>query len=407
MLKQIRIWIRSRYFYVVNSIAFYPAFISILFLLVSSAAIAFDYSASGKAFKAGQDWLILRDASTARSIISAIAAGVISLTVFSFSMVMIVLSQAAAQMSNRILDNIIGNKFQQFVLGIYIGTIMFSLFLLSTISDSGDGISVPSISTYLLILITVIDIFIFIYFLHYITQTIKYDVIIRKIYYETDLTMKNNCVLENEIITPLTLQKGYIVNSPCSGYYEGFDKQSLLELCEEQDLVIDMLHCPGSYILKGTSVISLNKNVTDKIKQKIFKSLLISETETIDNNFYYGFRQLTEAAIKALSPGINDPGTAIICIRALFRLFSYRVQYFPNPIFVKNDVTRIITSEWNFEEIFTNSIEPIWDYGKKDRMLLNELTRLLGQLQTIKFNSRVNEFMQTVNTYTDKGEPKS
>ncbi|MBK7570359.1 MAG: DUF2254 domain-containing protein [Bacteroidetes bacterium] len=68
------------------------------------------------------------DASTARSIISSIAAGIITLTVFSFSMVMIVLNQSASQLSNRILDKLIGSRFQQVVLGVYVGTIVYSLF---------------------------------------------------------------------------------------------------------------------------------------------------------------------------------------------------------------------------------------------------------------------------------------
>jgi uncharacterized membrane protein len=132
-------WLVSRSRKMINSIAFYPAVIAFLFLVLSVLMVFFDYSETGKTIKSQWSLLRLRDASTARSIISAITAGIISLTVFSFSMVMIVLNQAASQMSNRILDKLIGNRFQQFVLGFYIGTIVYSLFLLSTIRDIDDG----------------------------------------------------------------------------------------------------------------------------------------------------------------------------------------------------------------------------------------------------------------------------
>lgn len=148
----------------VNSIAFLPAIIAVLFLLLSFGMIQFDFSETGKAIKSNLHWLSLKDASTARSICSAIVSGIISLAVFSFSMVMILLNQAASQMSNRILGKLIGNHFQQFVLGFYIGTIVYALFLLSTIRDINSGIYVPAISTYLLIVLTVFDIFLFIYF---------------------------------------------------------------------------------------------------------------------------------------------------------------------------------------------------------------------------------------------------
>lgn len=161
---KIKIWTKNIYRQAVNSIAFYPAIM-------------------GKQFKSQLHWLRLRDASTARSIISSIAAGIITLTVFSFSMVMIVLNQTASQLSNRILDKLIGSHFQQVVLGVYVGTIVYAFFLLSSIRDIDSGIRIPALSTYLLILITILDVFLFIYFLHYITQSVKYVVIMAKLTY--------------------------------------------------------------------------------------------------------------------------------------------------------------------------------------------------------------------------------
>ncbi|MDQ6757478.1 MAG: DUF2254 domain-containing protein, partial [Bacteroidota bacterium] len=149
MLQVILKWFRVAYKKTITSIAFLPAIIATLFLLLSFVMIAFDFSSTGKNIKANLHWLSLKDASTARSICSAIAGGVISLAVFSFSMVMILLNQAASQMTNRILGKLIGNRFQQVVLGFYIGTIVYALFLLSTIRDINSGIYVPAISTYL------------------------------------------------------------------------------------------------------------------------------------------------------------------------------------------------------------------------------------------------------------------
>jgi uncharacterized membrane protein len=159
MIKKISKWIRKFYKKTVNSIAFYPALISLGFLLLSILMLELDFSETGKHLKSQLSWLSLRDASTARSILTTIAGGIISLTVFSFSMVMILLNQAASQMSNRMLDSMIGNKFQQIILGFYIGTIVYSLFLLSTIRDITSGIHVPALSIYLLLLFTVVDIF--------------------------------------------------------------------------------------------------------------------------------------------------------------------------------------------------------------------------------------------------------
>ncbi len=181
---------RVYYNKITESIAFIPAIIAIAFLLLSWGMLEIDFSPWGKHVKAGLSWLSLKDASTARSIVSTVAGALISPTVFSFSLVMIVLNQAASQMSNRVLTSMIENRFQQIILGFYIGTIVYALFLLSTIRDINSGIYVPALSIYLLILLTVVDIFLFIYFLDYVTQTVKYETVIHRVQQKTIATMK-------------------------------------------------------------------------------------------------------------------------------------------------------------------------------------------------------------------------
>jgi len=397
MIKNIKLWINNRFQKVLNSIAFYPAFIGLLFLVLSFFVIQFDYSDAGKDLKSRFDYLTLKDASTARTIISAIAAGILSLTVFSFSMVMIVLNQAASQMSNRVLDKLIGNRFQQIVLGIYIGTIVYALFLLSTIRDIDSGIYIPAISTYLLILITIFDIFLFIYFLHYITQSVKYKVIIERIYNDTKESLEDSCRLKKEPPKAAEFETDHIVKSTAPGIYTGFDERSIIKICSEYDCCVYMIHIPGTFILEGVSLFKLNKQIPDKAKDDILKSMYIDNDESIDQNFFFGFRQLSEVAVKALSPGINDPGTAIESMRALFRLYTYRISFFPaNVIEDENSIPRIVLQELAFEKIFTDTLLPIWDYGKNDRMIQHELFQLLNQLQSIHPNTLSNKFMLEV-----------
>ena len=399
MITHIHLWIKNYYQKIINSIAFYPAFIGLLFLILSFLVIQFDYSDAGKDIKSKFDYLTLKDASTARVIISSIAAGILSLTVFSFSMVMIVLNQAASQMSNRVLDKLIGNRFQQIVLGIYIGTIVYALFLLSTIRDIDSGIYIPAISTYLLILITIFDIFLFIYFLHYITQSVKYKVIIERIYNDTMESLEDSCKLKKEPAKATFSESDQVVKSNSPGIYTGFDKNSLLKSCREYDCSVLMMHTPGTFILEGIPVLKVNKQISDDAKQDILKSVYIDNEETIEQNFFFGFRQLSEVAVKALSPGINDPGTAIESLRALFRLYAYRALFFPvNTIEHKDSKPRIFLQELTFQKIFTDTLLPIWDYGKNDRMIQNELFHLLTQIHSIHPNSLNSKFILEVKT---------
>ena len=384
MWTKIKIWIKYRQNEIVNSIAFYPAIIVILFLAISLLSIKFDFSEKGMQIKSYLQWLRLRDATTARSIISSITAGIITLTVFSFSMVMIVLNQTASQLSNRILDRLIGSRFQQMVLGTYVGTIVYALFLLSTVRDIDSGVQIPALSTYLLIVLTIVDIFLFIYFLHYITQSVKYEVIIHRILADTKSSMERSCKLKQSPPKTLSFESEYLVTAAESGIYMGFDKRILIRMGDDNDCILYLMQYPGTFILKGSPVIKVNKKLPTEIMEEIQKKIYIQPNESIKENFFFGFRQLTELALKALSPGINDPGTAIESLRALFQLYAYRVTSFPeNTIKNKEFQVRVILKVLTFEKIFTDTIYPIWDYGKQDRLIQNELSHLLTVFLTI------------------------
>lgn len=384
MWTNFKIWIKYRHNEIVTSIAFYPAIIAVAFLVLSLLSISFDFSEKGVQIKSHLQWLRLRDASTARSIISSITAGIITLTVFSFSMVMIVLNQTASQLSNRILDRLIGSRFQQMVLGTYVGTIVYALFLLSTVRDIDSGVQIPALSTYLLIVLTIVDIFLFIYFLHYITQSIKYEVIIRRILNETKSSMERSCKLKQSPPERISFESECLITAAESGIYVGFDKRLLLRIGNDNNCIFYLMQTPGTFVLKGLPVIKVNKKLPDEIMKEIQREMDLQPHDAIKENFFFGLRQLTEVAIKALSPGINDPGTAIESLRALFQLYAYRVTAFPeNTIKNKELQVKVIFQELTFEKIFKDTIYPIWDYGKQDRLIQNEMNHLLAVFLTI------------------------
>lgn len=174
--------IRKYYNKIIHGIGFMPAVIGLGFMLLAIVALELDQRGAGVTLNRKVEWLRLKDPETARTIVATVCAGILSLMVFTFSMVVIVMNQAASQMSNRILDSIIGDKRQKVTLGFFLGTIVFALFLLINISKTQDDLTVPTISVYLLLLIALIDIFIFIYFLNYITQSFRYEQLIQRIH---------------------------------------------------------------------------------------------------------------------------------------------------------------------------------------------------------------------------------
>jgi uncharacterized membrane protein len=405
MFSQLRYWIRRSYRLITGSIAFYPAFIALLFVIMAVSMIWFDLSGPGAGLKGKMGWMGLRDASAARSIISTIAAGVIALTVFSFSMVMVVLNQAASQLSNRVLDQLIGNRFQQVVLGIYIGTIVFALLLLTTIREGDTGNSVPALSTYLLILLAVTDIFLFIYFLHYITRTVKYEVIIARIHKETrdamDAQLTEAEAGPEEGHAPLP----FVVCADRSGVHEEVEVKELLRYCDRHDIVVEINILPGTFILRGAPLLLVDRPIAEDVQNGLRPLVPLAQSESVEANFAFGFRQLTEVAMKALSPGINDPGAALLSLRALMDLYAYRLQHHPVSHF-RNEAgrVRLTTRSWSFDQLFKGSMLAIWDYGHKDRSVQHELNEMLPQLATS--SEEVKHMLERVHEAMDKAQAR-
>ncbi|PZX52477.1 putative membrane protein [Algoriphagus ratkowskyi] len=394
---KIRIWLISRYQTFVSSIAFIPGLISLGFLILAVLVITFDFSGAGLQLKSDIPWLSIQDPSTARSILGAIAGGIISLTVFSFSMVMIVLSQAASQMSNRVLDKLIGNRFQQIVLGIYIGTIIYTFFLFITIREQEESFQIPSLSIFLLTIITVLDVFIFIYFLHYITQSVKYNVIIDRIKKSTFDGMKNFCGAKIEVEQQPHFAGLSLIRASCSGVFEGFVDNEMKGFLSENKCSMLASFPMGTYILRGQPILKCSRHLDDSQMEQAVLGIIISDQESMVRNYEYGFRQLSEIALKALSPGINDPGTAIISFRAMIDLFGFRALHFPPSTLSVEETSFVIhRSELSFDELFEKAVYPIWDYGKEDRMIRHEFKLLLEQLLLVTASTPVKTLLLDV-----------
>ncbi len=398
MATSVRKWFSINANKIAKSIAFYPAIIAIAFLLLSYAMLYLDFSDFGKVIKSNTNWITIADANTARSIISTIAGAIISLTVFSFSMVMIVLNQAASHMSNRVLNSMIANRFQQIVLGFYIGTIVYSLFLLTTIKDTSSGIYVPVLSIYLLILLTVIDIFLFIYFLNYVTQTVKYETVINRVWKKTRVTLQNECIETppNDIFWKK--MSSCVMKTERSDYFQDFQIQKLVNIATKHNLHFQFLHKKGHFCLNNTEYLEIfgRNDLEDEVKKEIVDSINFYSGQPIEKNAIYGFTQLTEVALKALSPGINDPATAIISLNALGDLLSYKMNNYSITEFADEEkVVRIKIPAFSFSELFEICILPIWHYGKEDLMIQTAVLRITKDLLATSKNMEEKSYLQT------------
>ncbi len=238
---------------------------------------------------------------------------------------------------------------------------------------------VPIVSIYFLLLLTILDIFLFIYFLHHITQSFKYDQQIQKMQSKAHASLARLFSEKGTVMLMAPREGGHVINSDKSGYYQGFFRKKLQAIATEHDLIIELLHPIGTHLLQGMPVLKVYGEVIPQ--KEILAQLDYYFGQEIDKNIYYGFFHLTEVAVKALSPGINDPGTAVLVVNALSDLFK-RILDSPldDALMDEQGKIRIITKQLPVPDIFEKAILPIWDYGKNDRLVKEALILMLRQL---------------------------
>src|SRR5690606_15243639 len=129
--------------------------------------------------------LIIDNADTARSLLSTLIGGVISLMVFSFSMVMILLNQASTNYSPRLLPGLISNKRHQFVLGFYIGTILFNILCLINVLPGDNPFQIPAFTILIAIMLGPVCLILFVFFIHSISEAIQINNILQRLYQVT------------------------------------------------------------------------------------------------------------------------------------------------------------------------------------------------------------------------------
>jgi len=381
---------RRYYQRITESISFVPALISLSFLVAALLTIQLDFSVYGKWLLERIALLRLEDASTARSILATIVGGILSLTVFSFSLVMIMLNQTASNLTNRLLHSLLQEKFHQVTMGVYIGTIIFSLVMLFEIREVVEGpAEIPAIGVFIAIFLSIINIFLFIYFLDYVTQSVRFSNVIDRIYRRAKQQLQKhqpNWISHSKVLQLQQAQaekSWHIYPSPQSGYLQDVQTEALVQLAFEQKIEIRLERHFGDFIVNGTPLFAVHgaKNLQQETIDNIGYAMDFYPGESIEENSFYGYRQLSEIAIKALSPGINDTQTAVYSMNALADLLAFKIHKTEQFVYSDTEETpRIYLPPRTFQHLFSISYDPILNYGKGDQQILFAMLNIIEQL---------------------------
>lgn len=373
------------YIAVISSIAFYPTLIAIGITLIAALLLSFEDNETTKFLIEKTPYLVINNADTARSILSTLIGGIISLTVFSFSMVMILLNQASSNFSPRLLPGLISDKRNQVVLGVYIGTIIYNIIILISILPTGDEYTLNGFSVLVGIVLGVICLCMFVFFIHSISTNIQIGQVLDKIFERGRQRILYLIEQERKEAPPLDTDKGdwYTINNENAGYYQGVNLEGLLTLIEKLKVNIVIEPFKGKYLLPDMALMKIDRKLKKEEIKVLTEYLIISSNNNYTENYLVNIKQISEVGIKAMSPGINDPGTAVITLDYLTELLSLRLQLDEIEVYQSDSKEyRVELKTVDFDSLLFQVLAAYRQYCKHDIILVEKMIMMLRYLQT-------------------------
>lgn len=269
-------------------------------------------------------WLFSGDAGTARDLLATLLSGMLSLTSIVISITMVVLSLAAGQLGPRLIWIFVRDRQIQTVLGVFFGTILYLLLVLRSLDVALPPEAVPHVAVTLGSALTVGCLFALLFYVHKVSLLLIADTVIASVANDLDsaiTTLPERDEAAPEMQDPLPrLPRRSAVPIGAKGYLQAVDRGALLRLAQEHDLHIRLAVRPGRFLLPGQHVATVSHasdDVAQDLQRRIAGSFILGRDRSPAQDLEYPLQQLVETALRALSPGINDPFTAIAALHRL------------------------------------------------------------------------------------------
>jgi uncharacterized membrane protein len=263
-------------------------------------------------------------AGAAREILSVIAGSLITVTALTFSLTVVTLQLASSQFSPRLLRTFSRDRFVHTTLAVFLATFTYTLMVLRTVrsaDEDGEGGFVPQASVTLALLLALASVVTLVLFLAHLARQIRVETILQNVHDETSATVRQQLdeYDPKRIREPVSLPKSSVLTlvAGSSGFLLRVDEPALVAAAVEADATVVIDRMPGDWLVAGTPVGHAwpyhpsGAFASDALADAVRRAVVTGHERTSAQDVAYGLRQITDVAVKALSPGINDPTTAV------------------------------------------------------------------------------------------------
>ena len=320
---------------------------------------------------------LLTTVSLAQTILSTLAGALLTITTFTFSTTMVVLTTYSSNFSPRVVENFLQEKTTMKVLGTFIGGFVYSILTLFFLGEV--FISDRVLSASVAILYAIWCVIQFVVFIFSVGNSVQAQHLIARLYedargiIEEFIDSNQSRRLDQWTIEPFTAQARIVAAS--SGYLVALDIPGIRQALANRDFRLVIARQIGDFISKGDELGLLLTNGmdtdSDEVLEEIRRQVSFSSKRFTITDYRYAIQKIVDIALRAISPGINDPNTAISCIHSL-ELLTGRLSTIEGNYQIltddagKAETAEIILENYNFDRDLQTTFGQLVHYGKED-----------------------------------------
>ena len=325
-------------------------------------------------------------ADASRAILAAIATSMVTVAGVVFSITIVALSLTSTQYSPRVLRNFMRDRPTQVVLGVFMGVFAYCLIVLRTIRGADYGDFIPSLAVLAGMVYALVGVALLIYFIHHVAQSIQAASILARISHDTAGAIERLFPQDigqppaDQAMAPLP-RAWTAVRADQDGYVTGIDSDSVLQFAKDRDCIVRLAVATGAFVVAGSPVIELSGTdlLADGDARRLRGWVSLAPQRTVEQDAAFGLQQLVDVALKALSPGINDPTTACMCIDRLGALLAQLAsRRIPDPYRMVQGRLRVIAPAPDFASLLKLAFDPVVAHSRGDLQVLSRLLDALG-----------------------------
>jgi uncharacterized membrane protein len=324
---------------------------------------------------------------SARSILSTISAAMLTFTGLVFSVTMLVLQLASSQLSPQVTRTFLRDRQNQVVLGIFVATFVYALVVLREIRSPPDPF-VPAIAVWLAFVLLLVSVAAFIVYIDHMAHAMRATTVIDSVASETADAIARAFPEPAGSLVPVDLPVppvSSVVASERGGIVQAIDLGRLKGLARESGAVIESSVGVGDPIVTGAPLVRVRGRTGASLDPEAVRgAFAVGRERTMESDPSYGFRQLVDIALRALSPGVNDPTTARIVVDRLHDLLRrLSARAIPGAQRADPDgALLLIVPVRVWEDYVDLAFDEIRDYGASSTQVVRALREMLEDLES-------------------------